>query len=439
MKVLHRLKSNKMLLRLLGGGAIAVLIKGSAAAASLAMFTALAWVTDTESFGVIGFCFSLATLIAVAGSLGQRMMSLKDAAIAHENANGRQLALIGQSSLLVVILGTLAFALLLVPAKAFGLLQLDAQVFTAMAVLAAALAFAENAVHFFRGYRAIAFSLLPRDIFWRLAVLAVCLGLWAFSLSLSAAAAVWLLGLPLFALILFQAGSDPHLRRPIALREIFAVGAARVRTGLPLWGTSLIQTVGGPVLAPVILGVVLSPDEVGPFFAAFRIALVLDLFTLASAMVVAPLVARGHANGNFAETQAMLRYSVLLVSLATLISFLIIVFYGDWLLALMNPDFATAAPALTVLGAGFLISVCCGPVPNILELAGQEKTLLRRLVWFNCICLAALVPATEYLGMTGAALCTAGLRAVTHITLLFTVKKRVGIDPSIFSLWSKAA
>lgn len=437
MKALHRVKGNKVFLRLLGGGGMGVLIKGSAAGLSLAMFAVIAWVTDTESFGIIGFCFSLATLFAVAGSFGQRMMSLKDAAVAYDQADSRQLGLIGKSGLLTVVLGTLACALLFAPAKALGFLQLDTQVYAAMAFLAAALAFAENTVHFFRGYRPVAFSLLPRDILWRLAVLAVCLAALGFSLRLSAAAALWILGLSLFLLTGIQAASDPHLRRPAPLPEVVSAAAARLRAGVPLWGTSLVQTVSGPVLAPVILGLVMSPDEVGPFFAAFRIALVLDLFTLASSMVVAPLVARGHASGNFAEAQAMLRYSVLLVSLATFAVFLVILFAGGWLLALMNPEFASAAPALTILGAGFLISVCCGPVPNILELAGHEKLLLRRLVWLNGLCLIALLPATEHFGMTGAALCTAGLRAATHITLLFTVKKRIGIDPSIFSLRGK--
>jgi O-antigen/teichoic acid export membrane protein len=326
---------------------------------------------------------------------------------------------------------------LLFLAKSFGLLQLDTQVFVAMVGLAVALAVAENSVHFFRGYRSIPFSLLPRDVLWRLVVLAFCFGALVFSLRLSAAEAIWILGLTLIFLTAIQLGSDRNLYRPTGVWSLVSVSANRVRRGLTLWSTSMVQTVGGPVLAPVILGVMMSPDEVGPFFAAFRIALILDLFTLASSMVVAPLIARGHVSGNLSEAQATLRYSVLLVSLATFVSFLIILFFGDRLLALMNPDFVNAAPALTILGCGYLISVCCGPVPNIMELAGQEKLLLLRLIWFNSICLIALFPATEYFGMMGAAICTAGLRAAIHITLLFTVKKRVGIDPSIFSVWGK--
>ncbi|MDF3419973.1 hypothetical protein HKX23_16570 [Sulfitobacter sp. KE29] len=435
MNILYRIKYNQVLLRLLGGAGAGVIIKAGAAGLSLAMFTVLAWVTDAESFGVVGFCFSLATLLAVCGSFGQRMMSLKDAAIAHERADNQALAIIGKSSLAISFLGTSGMALLLVPVWALGGLQLDFWVFVAMVLLAVALAFAETAVHFFRGYRSVAFALLPRDILWRLAVIIACIAVLAMSLRLSAAVALWLLGLSLLLLTGLQALSASHMRSPTPVPQVTAAAHVRLRAGLPLWGTSLVQTVAGPVLAPVILGMVISPDEVGPFFAAFRIALVLDLFTLAAGMVVAPLVARGYANKNFAEVRTTLRYSVLMVSFATFVSFLVILFAGGWLLALMNPAFESAAPALTILGCGFLVSVCCGPVPNILELVGQEKLLLRRLAWFSGLCLLALVPAVHFYGMTGAALCIAGLRAAVHINLLLVVKRQIGIDPSIFSIF----
>ncbi|WP_170433211.1 lipopolysaccharide biosynthesis protein [Ruegeria arenilitoris] len=438
MTLLKRINGNQRLMRLVGGGSVGVLIKGSAAGLSLAMFAALAWVTDTESFGVIGFCFSLATLLAVAGSFGQRMMSLKDAAIARDTSENTRLTLIGQSSTMIVALGTLLFSLLLLPARDMGIIDLDLTVFVAMAGLAVTLALAENTVHFFRGYRSIAFALIPRDILWRLSVIAVCMIALIASFTVPTTPALWVLSLPLLGLICAQLLSEPALRDGSHIGDLISEGRRRVRNGLPFWGTSMIQTVSGPVLAPVILGVMMSPDAVGPFFAAFRIALVLDLFTLAAGMVVAPLVAKGHANSQYEDMQASLRYSVLLVSAATLICFLIIVFFGENILALMNPDFTSAAPALTVLGLGFLIAVLCGPVPNIMELAGLENLLFKRLIWFNLACLVVLVPATQHFGMMGAAVCSAGLRAAVHITLLFTVKSHLRIDPSIFSLWHKA-
>ena len=435
--MLDRIRGNQKLMRLLGGGSIGVLIKAAAAGLSMAMFAALAWVTDTESFGVIGFCFSLATLLAVAGSFGQRMMSLKDAAIAHDASDRTKLALIGQSGTVLVAAGTIVFTLLLLPARSMGLIDLNLPVFMAMAGLALALALAENTVHFFRGYRSITFALLPRDILWRLMVIAGCgIALWA-SFTLSATAALWLLGLSLLALISTQLLGEPVLRQPSPTRGLMTECRARLRQGLPFWGTSMIQTVSGPVLTPVILGIMMSPDAVGPFFAAFRIALVMDLFTMASGMVVAPLVAQGHASGRYEDMQASLRYSVLLVSAATLACFLIIVIFGADLLALMNPEFASAAPVLTVLGLGFLIAVLCGPVPTVLELAGQENLLFRRSVWLNLACLVVLIPATHYFGMMGAAICAAALRAGIHIVLLVAVKDRLGVDPSILSVWRK--
>jgi O-antigen/teichoic acid export membrane protein len=438
MSLLGKLRQKDSLMRLLRGGFVGLMIKGGAAALSLLMFAAIARVTDTAAFGVIGFCFSLATLLAVYGSVGQRMMALKDAAIAHDAGDAHALSLTAKSSMLIVVFGTFLMGILVFPAAGFGIIDLSPALIWTTIALAVALALGENVVHYFRGFRSVAFSLTPRDILWRAVVLGVCVTCGFAAIHLSALVVLWIMAISLTLLCGAQFLSDPATRHPVPFGELARAIALRVRVGVHLWGTSAIQTVSGPVLAPVILGVMISPDEVGPFFAAFRIALVLDLFTMASSMVIAPMVARGSAQGRLEDIQATLRHSVLLVSGATCLCVLVIFLFGAELLSLMNPEFATAAPALSVLALGFLVSVLCGPVPNIMELTGQERPLLRLLIWSNTLCLIAFFPMTHFGGMMGAAICAAGLRAYIHIHLLLRLRRTLGVDPSILSLRSIA-
>lgn len=417
--------------RLFTSGLLGLTIKVLAAVLSLAMFAAIARVTSTEDFGSYGFAFSLATLLAVAGSFGQRMFVLKEGAVLHAAGDAEGLAATGLAGVVIVASGTLGFALVAKLCDMQGWIALGDGIWAAMAALALALALAEYCTHLFRSFRSVAFSLVPRDILWRGAVIAIC-ALSALGSGLGAVSALLASALSLLVMIgaqyLWAAETRASLRLGILRR--LRLGTS-LRAARHLWGTSLIQTIGGPVLAPVLLGLVLTPADVGPFFAAMRIALVMDLFTMAASMVVAPVVARQIRTGELASLQKVLSQSVIGVSAATGVSLLAILVFGDQFLALMNPDFAAAKGALVILACGYLVSVMTGPVPTIMELSGLEALLFRRLLWSNGFAFAAFWPMIWLFGMEGAALCVAGLRVFIHVSLLMPLRARLGIDPSI--------
>src|SRR5690606_28781952 len=159
-------------------------------------------------------------------------------------------------------------------------------------LLTVVLGWAEYQSHLLRTVTGMWVALAPRDLCWRALVIALAAAsALGFLPSLDAASGLLLLTLTPPAMLSVQAWLHP-LTRPGNL--LFAPAAGRSplwrRAALGLWGNVIVQT-AAPNLAVVGIGLLLTPAETGPFFAALRTAMLLSLFSLAASMVATPLLA----------------------------------------------------------------------------------------------------------------------------------------------------
>lgn len=320
LKIISKIKDNSSAKSILGSGIVGLIIKVGAAALSLLMFAAIARVTSTEDFGTFGFAFSLATVLAVVGSMGQRMFGLKTAAILHDSGDIAEMSKVLLSGIFIVTCGTLLASVFFYALSPEDLMSGGVATILTTSLLAISLALIEYIVHFFRGFRSVAASLLLRDILWRVVVILFCCFVAIFASTVDAITVILFMAVALIFISAAQVLLDPVGRQIFKSRlNLSRILLDNVRSSRFLWGTSIVQTVGGPVLTPVILGFILSPKEVGPFFAAMRIALVMDLFTMAASMVISPMVARMVEFDKRDDLQSSLSLSSLAVSLATTI------------------------------------------------------------------------------------------------------------------------
>ncbi len=87
-----------------------------------------------------------------------------------------------------------------------------------------------------------------------------------------------------------------------SMRDIFNGNPARLdyplwtKTLLPMWGTASLYALAQQ-FDVVILGLFLSPEHSGPYFAALRTAGLLSLLLIAGNMISAPLIARHYHAG----------------------------------------------------------------------------------------------------------------------------------------------
>ena len=283
--------NDDVMARLARGGLAALIIKVGGAGLSFLMFLMLARAMSVEEYGRFGFAFSLATLLAVVGSFGFRSLVMRYApAYASDGTSELERGVIRHGYVVTALgcgvlgVGIAVFAAF-VPGVDHPSYLMAAGAFTLV------LGLAEYQASVMRAITGITLALVPRDIIWRLLVVAGC-GLVTIGLvpQLTATSGTVLITAVLLVVIFGQALAHP-MTRPASL----LAGAAKQEKSKwwgsvwGLWGTLIVRS-AAPNLAVVYLGLIMSPAATGPFFASLRLAMVMNLFLMSSGMVVAPAI-----------------------------------------------------------------------------------------------------------------------------------------------------
>ncbi|MBA4802331.1 MAG: lipopolysaccharide biosynthesis protein [Euryhalocaulis sp.] len=430
-----RMANDETLLRLARGGAAALIIKIAAAGLSFLMFLTLARAMSPADFGRFGFAFSLATVLAVLGSFGQRMLVLRFAPVYAEAEDHARLAGILRAGYVTVFIGC---GLLGAGAAVSGLFWPAPESRTWLAAAGAltlALGWAEYQAHVLRAFGGMTLALAPRDIFWRLGVIAAASGA-ALGLTplLDAASGLWITGGVLAAVTLTQAGFHPATRPAALLKRPAAYEAAEWRrASLGLWGASVVNF-GTPYFSVVLLGLALSPSAVAAYFTALKIATLLGLALMASSLVAGPMLTRHFHAGRLDQARRIARLTVSASAAMTGALFIVIILFAAPLMGLFGDAFRAEAPLLIVLSAGYLVSALSGINVLMMEISGHERTYLKVIAVTNVATLAALIPAALWAGPLGAA-ATVSLGAVVwNIWLLMEGARTHRVATSLLGL-----
>jgi O-antigen/teichoic acid export membrane protein len=424
-----------MVASLIKRGGFAFIIKITAAALQFAMFLALSLAMGADDFGIFGFSFSLATFLAVLGSVGQRMLTLRYLPIyLSEDRISLALGRI-KNGLLIIISGTTASVMLSLVVLPLFSNYVSVDVLVATGVFALTIALAEYYSFTLRGCGSIALSLLPRDVLWRLLVIA---GAVPFILNLTdpitAISQIYLSSIFLGGTVVLQACLHPLTSigslwsKPVGYEKELWRGST-----LGLWGVSVIQ-IAAPNLAVVVIGLILSPEDTGPIFAALRIALLLNLFLLSANMVIAPTVSKLFHSGDLAALQKTCSSIAAASSISAFSVLIFLIFYGRPLLNLFGDNFSSAYWPLLIISSSYVVNTLTGPTSLVLELSGHEKAAFRILALTNVASILAMPPMTLFFGVGGCVLCLSFSIIGWNISAVIYSRKYVGIDPSIFSL-----
>lgn len=418
--------------RLLRGGIVALVIKVGAAGLQFLMFLFLARSMSSKDYGVFGFGFSLATLLSVGGSFGQRMLSLRYLSIYLSEASSAYATGLVRDGLRIILCGTAllgTLTILIMPLFEASISR-DFLVYTTL--FAIVLSLAEYMSFMLRSYGSMLVSLGPKDVLWRLLVVLVALPC-ALDLApkLTEDSAMIVITALLCLSILIQSVSHPAAR-PHAL---FMAPAAyeRVRwlkSAWGLWGTSFIQ-VAAPNVTIIILGLLLSPEETGPIFSALRIALLLNLVLLSANMVVSPSISRMFHEGRRAELQRTCSGVALISTAASLLFFFFLVIKGDAVLNLFGESYDEAYATLLIVCGAYVINTLTGPTSVLLELTGHERAAFRMITICNIAAISAMPLATWMFGAIGAGTCLALSITGWNVQAVLYARMRIGIDPSV--------
>lgn len=435
---LAALATDEVMSKLARGGLAALIIKIGAAGLSLLMFLMLARAMSVEEYGRFGFAFSLATLLAVAGSFGFRALVLRFApAYNADSATELERGIIRYGYGVTALgCGFLGLAVITI-ALFFPGLDNPSYLIVA-AFLTVALGLAEYQACVMRAITRVTLALVPRDILWRVAVVIAC-GLVVTGIvpSLTATSGAAMVTTLLLVIVLGQALAHP-MTRPASL----LVAPARFepskwwRSAWGLWGTLFVRE-AAPNLSVVLIGLLMSPAATGPFFAALRLAIAMNLFLMASGMVVAPAIARHFHRNEIDIVRRLCLMTVAGVAIPTLAMFMVFVLYGREIIGLFGSGFESAYIALLVLSAGNLVNALSGPTIQIMEMTGAERPYFRIVLVTNLIALLLMVALTPLFGIVGAAIAVAFGTSAWNVRCILYIRKTLVIDPSILAAFKR--
>ncbi|WIG56930.1 MAG: hypothetical protein OJF61_002718 [Rhodanobacteraceae bacterium] len=200
------------------------------------------------------------------------------------------------------------------------------------------------------------------------------------------------------------------------------------------WQLSLLSiiTVGGARLDVMLLGAMMGTGDVGPYYAAVKMAGFAFFATQAVNVVLAPLIAERYDARDMQGLQSVAVQGARIGLAGAACVTLFCVVAGRWLLGLFGHDFDTAYVPLLILLLGYCATCCFGEVGFMLSMTKYQKQASAFIligIVANCVAAVLLVPR---LGATGAAIgATLSLFVWRGLAWWFVVT-RLGVEPSVF-------
>jgi len=416
-------------------------IKVATAGLTYLTYVVLSRTMTPDEYGHFAFGLALATVLAIAAGLGQPMAILR--LWSQETVAGRHdkaVEAVRAGSSLTILAGLTLSALLCVLTFFVWQVYPPADTpnhFYGAAFLIIPMAMAEYNSSVLRAQGSLWTALVPRDIFWRMALPGFVLVLFFLGLVLSGPEAL-VLSAALLSIMLaaqfWRAETGKYVLMP-------AIGA--VRRYWQQWGGisrwlmlgALIETAA--LNADVILvGLMLDLESSGVYFNAFRTAGLMTLFTFAIELVIAPMVAQHFHAGEMRQAQAITALASVAGFVFSLVIFAIFAGWGDFVLSLFGDYYAEGTTVLILLAFGLLFDAATGPSKIVMMMTGHERAyvaIFGTIMGLGFLAQLLVIPAY---GIVGAACANMAARIIAQVAIALWCRFRIGLDTSLLGVFA---
>jgi O-antigen/teichoic acid export membrane protein len=439
--VSQRLRSilgDQLTAKLLGPGLSALIIKIASAGCSYIMLVGFARMLDQKAYGHFGVMLNIAIVISAIAAFGlpTGVMRFWAGHLAKgEVALAKGFHIGAQKTLFAVALVLLALGLL-ASWQNWGSVYFGApQGAFLVALLAALFSFGDYYANALRAQNRVFWSMLPRDILWRIVspVLAIAV-IWQVG-TLSAGAAIFCCIVVMAVVVFAQAALS-------AKTTIALTGQIEAKTNWALWRRPLLPLAGAGILYSmvqqldvVIVGGFIGAAEAGAYFAAQKTASLLGLVMIAGGLVAAPLMSAAYQSGQKRELQRLCKLLALAIAVTTAAGFVVLVLLGRPLLAIFDPAYQSAYPLLLILGLGYAIDAIAGPTAYLMQMTSLEGAYLRIMAIVYAFVLSLQIMFVPKYGAIAAAGATALGVALWNIIAIYQLRRSIGVDSSILSFF----
>ncbi|WP_221801435.1 polysaccharide biosynthesis C-terminal domain-containing protein [Oceanobacter mangrovi] len=177
----------------------------------------------------------------------------------------------------------------------------------------------------------------------------------------------------------------------------------------------------------LLLGVLDDTAESSKFHAAFRIAEIITLAHAVANLIIEPMIARHYEAGEMDKLQKKMTLVAAIIFIVTIPVALIMIFAGEWLLAMFGPEFISVAPALTILAGAHLIDASMGAVTQMLAMTNHAGEAARGMAMGLLINLGLCLILIPSYGAMGAAWGTLVSTFVYKVFLVWRIYRLTGI------------
>jgi len=184
----------------------------------------------------------------------------------------------------------------------------------------------------------------------------------------------------------------------------------------------------------VAAGALLGPKAAASYATASRISRFVPFGLTAINIALAPMAARLFHAGRSDELQRVVLRAAAAIFVTTVPLAIGAVVFGRSLLALFGPEFVAGYGALVILTLGKVVNALCGPTAILLAMSGHQRDAILIAVGGAVLDGALLLILIPSYGLLGAAAATATTTVAWNLALLFTVRRRTGIHPTLFAL-----
>jgi O-antigen/teichoic acid export membrane protein len=391
-----------------GQWVFAFLYRCIGAAVALLFGVIFARTMAVEEYGVLVSSMSLAFIASAVALIGQQTQLLREMPNLLTQANyaairdtaSRRLKLAGVGSIAVTFAAAVVFIVAHGRVAIFGRWE-----YMTWLLLIPPLAMVEMQSAAARALGSMHLAIAPKDVLWRLLITAVGATYVLTTRRQLGAADVFVMAIVVLASLIIaqQAWLRRLMGSPLfSLSAFLRKSLPGLRAATPFWATSVAQVLF-PTMDVVVVSALVGPEAGAYYYAANRVALLLDFFMAAFSIPAATCIARCYDAGHRNEITHLASSGALLAFVSVFAAFGVLIVAGDLMLTAFGSTFVRSYYLMLLLSSGAVASAYLGVGTPALAMTAHQAAAMRIVVATLCTGLIVMIGATLAFGVWGAA------------------------------------
>ncbi|WP_249137618.1 oligosaccharide flippase family protein [Bradyrhizobium canariense] len=414
---------------------LALVYRCSGAAVTFLFGVSFARIMSIEEYGALMSLMTFALIASACGLAGQQLCVLREVPSLAAQKRYPDIGSLVAKRVRVACLGSIAITLisLLLFVAAHGRSGIfGSWGYSTSLLLILPLALIEMQSSVGRALGSVNLALVPKDVLWRLLI--ILLGCALFITYGHPLTAADVLVIATGVLVLLIAVQNVYLRQLAGGHRLFTMAGGPsnaignvLSTSAPFWVTSIASILYGTIDV-VVVSVMTGPEAGAYYYAASRVALLLDFFLVTFCIPAAPLIARLFDEDRRSEITRVASSAASAAFIAVLGCVVALALCGDFVLMAFGTTFIRAHDVLIVLAIGLLVSTYCGIGAIALNMTGHQRAAMHIVVITWASGTIAMVGATWMFGILGTAIAAASTGAASRAWSAAYLYATEGID-----------